>query len=220
MYHSDLIGGLAAKLAGSNKIFWNIRQANIDVDSHKRNVIWIAKACAKLSPWLPGNIICCSHAAQEFHLALGYSKKKMLVIPNGFDLDAFQPDKDARKSVRKELGLDENVNEEAKKSFQLSKLTFDIVSDLFGGVKPGHGVAFPTASDQNIIVFDEERFNEWKKYTMQKFGDVTVHLFPKETAYIKQVKIEDEKFDTAKTASVQGKAAWLEKEREAGRSID
>ena len=112
------------------------------------------------------------------------------------------------------------ISEEVKKSFKLSDLTFNIVSDLFGGVEPGHGVAFPTASDQNIIVFDEERFNEWKKYTMQKFGDVTIHLFPEETAYINQVKIEDEKFDTAKTASVQGKAAWLDKEREAGRSID
>jgi hypothetical protein len=123
-------------------------------------------------------------------------------------------------TLHAELGIDENVNEEVKKSFKLSDLTFDIASDLFGGIKPGHGVAFPTASDQNIIVFDEERFNEWKKFTMQKFGDVTIHLFPEETAYIKQVKIEDEKFDTAKTASIQGKAAWLEKERELGRSID
>jgi len=123
-------------------------------------------------------------------------------------------------TLHAELGIEENVNEEVKKSFQLSDLTFNIVSDLFGGVKPGRGVAFPTASDQNIIVFDEERFNEWKKFTMQKFGDMAVHLFPEETAYIKQVKIEDEKFNTAKNAYIQGKAAWLDKEREAGRSTD
>ena len=109
LYHSDLIGGLAAKLAGSNKIFWSIRQSNIDPDSNKRSTIWIAKACAKLSSWLPGRIICCSHAAMESHVALGYAREKILVIPNGFDLDAFQPDQEARKSVRKELGLDENI---------------------------------------------------------------------------------------------------------------
>ena len=109
LYHSDLIGGLAAKLAGNKKIFWSIRQSNIDADSNKRSTIWIAKACAKLSSWLPDKIICCSHAALESHVALGYAKEKILVIPNGFDLDAFQPDQDARKSVRKELGLDEKT---------------------------------------------------------------------------------------------------------------
>ena len=109
MYHSDLIGGLAAKLAGGIKIFWNIRQGNINLDSNKRSAIWIAKTCAKLSSWLPDKIICCSHAAQEFHSALGYCEEKMIVLPNGFDLDAFQPDRDARRSVRKELGLDQKT---------------------------------------------------------------------------------------------------------------
>ena len=109
LYHSDLIGGLAAKLAGNNKIYWSIRQSNIDVDSNKRTTIWIAKACAKLSSWLPDKIIVCSHAALESHQALGYCKEKMFVIPNGFDLDEFRPDPVARKSVRKELKLDENA---------------------------------------------------------------------------------------------------------------
>ena len=122
--------------------------------------------------------------------------------------------------LHKELGIDESVNEQVKESFKLSDLTFDIASDLFGGIKPGHGVSFPTASDISRIVFSEDDFNQWKKYIMQKFGDVTIHLFPEEKAYINQVKIEDEKFNTAKNAYIQGKAAWLDKEREAGRSID
>ena len=109
LYHSDLIGGLAAKLAGSNKIYWSIRQSNIDADSNKRTTVWIAKACAKLSSWLPDKIIVCSHAALKSHRALGYYSEKMFVIPNGFDLDEFRPDPVARKSVRKELKLDENV---------------------------------------------------------------------------------------------------------------
>lgn len=109
MYHSDLIGGLAAKFAGGIKTFWNIRQGNINLDSNKRSAIWIAKTCAKLSPWLPDKIICCSYAALEFHSTLGYCEEKMFVISNGFDLNAFQPDSDARRSVRKELGLDEKT---------------------------------------------------------------------------------------------------------------
>ena len=109
LYHSDLIGGLAAKLAGNIRTFWSIRQSNIDVDSNKKSTIWTAKACAKLSLWLPEKIICCSHAALESHVALGYKKEKMLVVPNGFDLDVFKPDHDARKSVRKEMDLDEKT---------------------------------------------------------------------------------------------------------------
>lgn len=123
-------------------------------------------------------------------------------------------------TLHKELGLDESVNEEVKKSFKLSELTFDIASDLFGGIKPGRGVAFPLDKDANRIVFSEEDFEQWKQSTMRKYGDVTVHLFPEEKAYINQVKIEDEKFQAAKSAYTQSKAAWLDKERELGRSID
>jgi glycosyltransferase involved in cell wall biosynthesis len=106
LYHSDLVGGIAAKLSGRTKLFWSIRQSNIDADSNKRSTIWIAKTCAKLSSWLPDKIICCSHAAQESHVALGYSKEKIVVIPNGFNLDKFHPDNESRSSVRKELNLD------------------------------------------------------------------------------------------------------------------
>ena len=109
LYHSDFIGGIASKIAGNMKTFWSIRQSNIDVDSNKRSTIWVAKACAKLSSWLPDKIIVCSHAALKSHQALGYSMEKMFVIPNGFDLDEFRPDPEARKSVRKELKLDENA---------------------------------------------------------------------------------------------------------------
>jgi glycosyltransferase involved in cell wall biosynthesis len=109
LYHSDLIGGLAAKLAGGIRTYWSIRQSNIDADSNKKSTIWTAKACAQLSLWLPEKIICCSRAALKSHVALGYAKEKMLVVPNGFDLDVFMPDQDARKSVRKELGLDQKT---------------------------------------------------------------------------------------------------------------
>jgi glycosyltransferase involved in cell wall biosynthesis len=109
LYHSDLIGGMASKIAGNMTTFWSIRQSNIDVDSNKRSTIRVAKACAKLSSWLPDRIIVCSHAALKSHQAMGYSNEKMFVIPNGFDVDEFRPDPEARKSVRKELKIDEKA---------------------------------------------------------------------------------------------------------------
>ncbi len=109
LYHSDLAGGISAKMAGNLRTFWSIRQSNIDIEHNKKSTVWAAKTCAKLSARLPEKIICCSHSALKTHVALGYDADKMLVIPNGFDLDAFQTEKDARNSVREELGLDEDI---------------------------------------------------------------------------------------------------------------
>jgi glycosyltransferase involved in cell wall biosynthesis len=105
MYHADLIGGLAAKMAGNYPVIWNIRHSNLHPRENKKTTIWTAKACALLSRWIPKKIVCCSEESRRVHASLGYGQSKMLVIPNGFDLEAFGPGKEARKSLRSELGL-------------------------------------------------------------------------------------------------------------------
>ena len=109
MYHADLIGGLAAKLAGNARVVWGIHNSVLDPRRSKRTTIWTAKSCAWLSHWLPERIVCCSRAALRIHQAMGYEAAKMVVIPNGFDLSAFRPDPDARASVRSELGISPEV---------------------------------------------------------------------------------------------------------------
>ncbi|HLV78790.1 MAG TPA: glycosyltransferase [Chthonomonadaceae bacterium] len=108
MYHADLIGGLAGMLAGQKRIAWNIRHSDLAANS-KRSTIWTARACARLSRLVPARIVCCSHASQRVHAALGYAAEKMVVIPNGFDLSAYHPDPAARRAVRQELGLPEDA---------------------------------------------------------------------------------------------------------------
>jgi glycosyltransferase involved in cell wall biosynthesis len=105
MYHADLIGGLAARLAGEGRVVWNIRQANLDANWNKPLTIWTAKACARMSPWLPECVVSCSRAALLLHTKLGYSVNRVEVIANGFDLEEFRPDPAARLSVRNEMGL-------------------------------------------------------------------------------------------------------------------
>jgi glycosyltransferase involved in cell wall biosynthesis len=61
---------------------------------------------AFLSHILPQKIICCAEAARETHIKLGYSRGKMTVISNGFNLAAFHPNDEARLDVRHELGLE------------------------------------------------------------------------------------------------------------------
>ncbi|OPY60148.1 MAG: putative glycosyltransferase EpsF [Pelotomaculum sp. PtaU1.Bin065] len=107
MYHADLIGGLAAKLAGSIPVTWGIRHSNLDPQGTKRTTLWAAKACARLSRRLPARIVCCSEASRRVHTELGYAADKMVVIPNGFDLAVFKPDPKARLDVRQELGIPE-----------------------------------------------------------------------------------------------------------------
>lgn len=105
MYHANLIGSIAAWMTHKIPVVWGIHHTNLDSKESRRSTIWIANICAKLSRSLPNQIICCSEATYKIHASLGYDVKKMIVIPNGFDLDAFAPDSDSRASVRSELGI-------------------------------------------------------------------------------------------------------------------
>lgn len=107
MYHADLLGSLAAKLVGNIPLSWNIRHSNLSDTESKRLTHLIARLCARLSRWVPRKIVCCSESSREVHTALGYASDKMVVIPNGYDLDTFKPDLAARQSVRTELNIAE-----------------------------------------------------------------------------------------------------------------
>lgn len=109
MYHSDLIGGLAAKMSGNIPVVWGIHHSNLDPKGNKRTTIWTAKVCARFSRWLPVKIVCCSEASKRVHTALGYAAEKMVVIPNGFDLNLFKPDLEEGTLVRQELGIPEDT---------------------------------------------------------------------------------------------------------------
>ncbi|HSD11570.1 MAG TPA: glycosyltransferase, partial [Candidatus Binatia bacterium] len=139
MYHADLVGGFAAKLAGRLPVVWSIRQSNLDPRHNKRPTLWIVSACARLSPWLPARIICCSEAAQKAHREVGYAADKMVVIPNGFDVDSFRPDPDARTAIRRELDVPESavlVGHVARFDSQKDHQTFIRASRLLNGSGP------------------------------------------------------------------------------------
>ncbi len=105
LYHADLLGGLAARLAGVSAIGWCIRNSNLDKDKTKLSTRAVVRLCASISSWVPSQILSCSEAARQIHVALGYAAEKMRVVPNGFDLARFKQDGDARSAVRAELGI-------------------------------------------------------------------------------------------------------------------
>ncbi len=108
MYHADLLGGIAARLAGVRRVFWGIRHSTLEKGKSKRSTIMIARLCAFLSSWVPEKIICCANKAQDVHADIGYSARKLRVIPNGYDLSRFRSDAAAGAKVRAELGLGPN----------------------------------------------------------------------------------------------------------------
>lgn len=90
MYHSDLIALIASKLAGIKPVIWGIHHSDLSIENNKRLTIAIAKICSKLSG-LTSKIVCCSNASYDAHEKIGYSKEKMIVIPNGFELSKYKP---------------------------------------------------------------------------------------------------------------------------------
>jgi glycosyltransferase involved in cell wall biosynthesis len=105
MYHADLLGGLAARLAGNVPVVWGIHHTRVDWRETKFLTALTVRLCARLSRRVPSAIVCCSKASEEAHLALGYAPDKMRVIANGIDVQQFRPDPDAGPAVRRALGI-------------------------------------------------------------------------------------------------------------------
>ncbi len=105
MYHADLVGGVTAKIAGKLPVIWNIRHSDLYKEKVKSSTILTAHICAKLSRKLPNRIICCAENAKKAHINMGYDPDKLIVIPNGFDVEKFSPNTNTRSNIRKELGL-------------------------------------------------------------------------------------------------------------------
>ena len=105
MYHANLIGTLAARLAGNVPVVWAIHHNAFDPRVDKRRTILVNRACAALSRKFADRIVFCSEASLRTHKLLGYAAEKLEVIPNGFDLEQVKPDPAARESLRQELGI-------------------------------------------------------------------------------------------------------------------
>ncbi|UJF23144.1 glycosyltransferase [Shewanella sp. OMA3-2] len=85
LYHADLIGGIASKLAGVKNVIWGVRTTHLKKGSF--STVVIRQLLSFLSYFIPSKIVCVAEAARDFHVKIGYSRKKMIVIGNGFSCD-------------------------------------------------------------------------------------------------------------------------------------
>lgn len=109
MYHADLFGGMAARLAGVRQVFWGVRMSSLEKGRSPSITRAIVRLCAGISGWIPARIICCAEDARIAHVKLGYPDRKMTTIFNGYDVSRWSVSKDNRNSVRGELGISNNT---------------------------------------------------------------------------------------------------------------
>lgn len=107
LYHADLIGGVAARLAGCRRVVWGVRTSRLSPSLNSRFTRIVAWLCARLSRIVPVAIATCSIEAAKEHKRMGYDPAKFHVIANGFDLDAYASDTTRRLQLREEWGVAE-----------------------------------------------------------------------------------------------------------------
>ena len=106
MYHANLLAALASPLAGTGRAVWGIRASSLPAGRERRRTIALAGMSSLLASVLARSVIVNGERARRSHVAAGYPEARMVTIPNGYELDIWRPDADARVSVRRELGID------------------------------------------------------------------------------------------------------------------
>ena len=156
MYHADLMGGLAARLAGCCSVVWNIRSTNIPQGALSVT-FWVVRLCAIFSYFIPDRIICCANSVKMAHIKLRYVAHKMIVVQNGFDFSAFEIDSQTRQMARLELGFNSG-------DIVIGVVgRFDPLKDFHNFVTAASYVSLKCANVKYLMI---GRGNEWSNPTL------------------------------------------------------
>lgn len=110
LYHADLLGGVASRLAGIKNIYWGVHSTDILVGKGTAySTYFVMKFCTVFSYFIPRRIICVAKASMLTHQRLGYYTKKMCVIPNGCNVPAYNINPASGAKMRKQLSIPEQA---------------------------------------------------------------------------------------------------------------
>jgi glycosyltransferase involved in cell wall biosynthesis len=98
--HANLLGGLAARYAGSPPVVWAVHSTDLGPLRNSWKTRLVRRLCARLSHSLPAAIVSDAQSGAALHQKLGFSAAKLIVIPNGVDPTMFHSDPDARERIR------------------------------------------------------------------------------------------------------------------------
>jgi glycosyltransferase involved in cell wall biosynthesis len=104
MYHGNLGASFSRVLGYDGPVVWNVRHSVHNLSQEK----WATRSFIRLGARVSGSvsrIIYNSEAAAAQHEKLGYRAGRRVVVPNGFDVERFQPNPSARMRLRQSLGI-------------------------------------------------------------------------------------------------------------------
>lgn len=107
MYHANFIGYIVGKIVGCKRIIWNIRHSNLDDNFNKKSTLRINHWCARRSR----NVSCIAYngnKSKRVHEAIGYFSGNGIVLTNGVETEEYKSVIDARLTICKELGIDDD----------------------------------------------------------------------------------------------------------------
>ena len=104
LYHADLLGLTAARLAGVRRVLWNLRGSGLEHHHYGNRFRWVVRMLARLSA-LPDAVVANAEAGCRFHAQAGYRPRRWALIPNAIDIERFKPDPVAGARLRARLGL-------------------------------------------------------------------------------------------------------------------
>lgn len=104
MYHGCLAAVLVKLFRlGQGRVIWNIRQSLYDLSLEKRGSAIVIKSLKWLAIFSE-TITYNSQLSARQHEAIGYSRAKTRLIPNGFDLEKWSPSLQVSKSPSLQIG--------------------------------------------------------------------------------------------------------------------
>lgn len=109
LYHADLLGLIGGRLARVSAIAWNLRCSDVETRYYFLLRAFVIPLLTRLSSF-PNVVLVNSQVGKKFHTKLGYHPQRWEVISNGFDLDAFRPNPEARIHFRKKMNLPEETH--------------------------------------------------------------------------------------------------------------
>jgi glycosyltransferase involved in cell wall biosynthesis len=101
---ANVLAALARSSLAPAALVWGVRASRADWRFYGKFPALLTRIEGHLSA-RPDLIICNSHAGRHYYLQSGWRARRMEVVENGFDLEAFRPDLEGRTRVRAELGV-------------------------------------------------------------------------------------------------------------------
>ena len=107
--------------------------------------------------------------------------------------------------------------EPRQKVVDLNTFSIDLLVSMFEK-KPMFGFNLPNPDDSYRSVSSQDDLLSWKSGIEKKYGNVNIKIDTEASSPWEKIQVLDDKFRADKKSYVDGKAAWLDKERQSGRT--